>query len=51
MVVDTRSIFEFLRMTSPSFIGLITIYDTENFIEELKRVFNGMHVVDTRELS
>ena len=37
---------EFLRMNAPSFIGLSTIEDMENFVEELKKVFNVMHVVD-----
>ena len=34
-------------MNHPSFIGSSTIQDQENFIDELKKVFDVMHVVDT----
>ena len=34
-------------MNPPSFAGLNTIEDLENFIEELKKVFNVMQVIDT----
>ncbi|XP_027768121.1 uncharacterized protein LOC114074402 [Solanum pennellii] len=50
VVVDTKSIFEFLRMTPPSFIGSITMNDPENFIEELKMVFYVMHVANTESV-
>ena len=33
-------------MKPPSFSGSSTIEDPENFIEELKKVFDVMHVVD-----
>jgi len=44
---DTSRIREFLRMNPPSFTGLSTAEDPENFIEELKKVFDVMHVTDT----
>ena len=44
---DTSRIFEFLRMNPPSFACLNTIEDLENFIEELKKVFNVIHFFDT----
>ncbi|WMV59617.1 hypothetical protein MTR67_053002 [Solanum verrucosum] len=40
---DTSRIREFLRMNPPSFTGLSTAEDPENFIEELKKVFDVMH--------
>jgi len=44
---DTLRIREILRMNPPSFTGLRTAEDPENFIEELKKVFYVMHVTDT----
>ncbi|KAG5614487.1 hypothetical protein H5410_014311 [Solanum commersonii] len=43
---DTLRVCEFLRMNSPSFTSSSTAQDPENFIEELKRVFDVMHVAD-----
>ncbi|KAH0755813.1 hypothetical protein KY290_026083 [Solanum tuberosum] len=43
---NTSRIREFLRMNPPSFTGSSTIEDPENFIEELKKVFDVMHVAD-----
>ncbi|WMV38098.1 hypothetical protein MTR67_031483 [Solanum verrucosum] len=43
---DTSRIREFLRMNPPSFSGSSTTEDPKNFIEELKMVFNVMHVTD-----
>ncbi|XP_015164177.1 uncharacterized protein [Solanum tuberosum] len=43
---DTSRIRDFLRMNPPSFIGSSTTEDPENFIEELKKVFDVMHVVN-----
>ena len=45
--VDTSRIREFLRMNPPSFTGSSTTEDPENFIEELKKVFEVMYVADT----
>ena len=41
--VDTSRIPEFLRMNPPSFKSSITTEDLENFVEELKKVFDVMH--------
>ena len=41
---------EFLRMNPPSFSGLNTPEDPKNFIEELKNVFEVMHVADTERV-
>ncbi|KAK4733898.1 hypothetical protein R3W88_008159 [Solanum pinnatisectum] len=45
-VADTSRICELLRMNPPSFIGSSVHEDPENFIEELKKVFDMMHVAD-----
>ena len=47
---DTLRIREFLRMNPLSFTGLITIEDLENFVEELKKFFDVMHVADTERV-
>ncbi|WMV18322.1 hypothetical protein MTR67_011707 [Solanum verrucosum] len=47
---DTSRIREFLRMNPPSFTGSSTTEDLENFIEELKKVFEVMYVVDTERV-
>ena len=44
--VDTLRIRVFLRMNTPNFSGSRTIEDLENFVKELKNVFDVMHVVD-----
>ncbi|XP_049399660.1 uncharacterized protein LOC125863665 [Solanum stenotomum] len=44
-VVDTSRIRELLRMNPPRFIGSSVIEDPKNFIEELKRLFDVMHMV------
>ncbi|KAH0729719.1 hypothetical protein KY290_000849 [Solanum tuberosum] len=44
---DTSRIRELLRMNPPSFTGSSTAEDPENFIEELKKVFDVIHVTDT----
>ncbi|WMV38353.1 hypothetical protein MTR67_031738 [Solanum verrucosum] len=49
-VADTSRIQEFLRMNPPSFTGSSTTEDPENFIEELKKVFEVMHVADTERV-
>ena len=41
---------EFLRMNPLSFTGSIPIEDPENFVEELKKVFEVMHVVDVERV-
>lgn len=47
---DISKIGEFLRMNHPSFTGLITIKDLENFVEEQKKVFDVMHIGDTKRV-
>ncbi|XP_049344199.1 uncharacterized protein LOC125808560 [Solanum verrucosum] len=47
---DTSWICEFLRMNPPSFTGSRTTEDPQNFTEELKKVFDVMHVVDTERI-
>ncbi|XP_049392924.1 uncharacterized protein LOC125857369 [Solanum stenotomum] len=44
---NTSRIHEFFRMNPPSFIGSKTSEDPENFANELKKVFDVMHVADT----
>ena len=43
-------IHEFMRMNPSSFTGLSIIEDLENFVEELKNVFDVMHVVDAERV-
>ncbi|KAG5575755.1 hypothetical protein H5410_055889 [Solanum commersonii] len=45
---DTSMIHEFLRMNPLSFTGSSTSEDPENFVDELKKVFKVMHVVDAK---
>ncbi|WMV36783.1 hypothetical protein MTR67_030168 [Solanum verrucosum] len=47
---DTSRIREFLGMNPPSFMGSSTTEDLEDFIEELKKIFNVMHVADTERV-
>nr|AAT39945.1 Putative polyprotein, identical [Solanum demissum] len=49
-VVDTSRIRELLRMNPPSFTGSSVTEDPENFIEELKRVFDVMHVAESERV-
>ena len=49
-MVDTSRIRELLRMNPPSFSGSSISENPENFIEELKRVFHVMHVVDAERV-
>ncbi|XP_049410425.1 uncharacterized protein LOC125873561 [Solanum stenotomum] len=44
---DTSRIRELLRMNPPSFTGSSISEDLENFVDELKKVFDVMHVTDT----
>ncbi|WMV28524.1 hypothetical protein MTR67_021909 [Solanum verrucosum] len=44
---NTSRIRELLGMNPPSFTGSSTTEDPENFIEELKKIFDVMHVSDT----
>ncbi|XP_049391455.1 uncharacterized protein LOC125855803 [Solanum stenotomum] len=44
---DTSRIHEFLRMNRLSFTGSSTTEDPENFSEELKKVFEVIHIADT----
>ena len=39
-----------MRMNPSSFTGSSPIEDPENFIEKHKKVFNVMHVVDTKRV-
>ena len=41
---------DFLRINPPSFTGLSTTEDMENFVEKLKKVFNVMHVIDAERV-
>ncbi|KAK4722051.1 hypothetical protein R3W88_012284 [Solanum pinnatisectum] len=45
-VTDTSRICKLLRMNPPSFTGSSVTEDPENFIEELKRLFDVMHIAD-----
>ncbi|KAG5576254.1 hypothetical protein H5410_056388 [Solanum commersonii] len=47
---DTSRIREFLRMNPSSFTVSNTSEDLENFIKELKKVFDVMHVDDTERV-
>ena len=47
---DTSRIHEFLGMNPPSFMGSSTTEDQENFIEELKKIFDVMHVANTERI-
>ena len=47
---NTMRIFEFLRINPPSFTGSKTTEDPENFIEELKKVYEVMYVVDFKRV-
>ena len=47
---DTLRIREFLRMNPPSFTGLGTTGDPKNIVEELKKVFYMMHVIDVERV-
>ena len=47
---DTSRIREFLGMNPPSFMGSSTTEDPEDFIEELKKIFDVMHVADTERV-
>ena len=40
----------FLRINPPSFTGSKTTEDPENFIEELKKVYEVMYVVDFKRV-
>ena len=47
---DTLRIREFLRMNSPSFSIQCISEDTKNINEELRKVFEVMHVGDTERV-
>ena len=47
---ETQRICEFLRMNPPSLNGSSIIEDLDNFVEELKKVFDVMHVVDAKRV-
>jgi len=49
-VVDTSRIRELLRMNPPSFSGSSISENLENFIEELKRIFDVMHVAESERV-
>jgi len=49
-VVDTSRIRELLRMNTPSFTCSSVTENLENFIEELKRVFDVMHVAESERV-
>uniref|UniRef100_M1DMF2 Retrotransposon gag protein n=1 Tax=Solanum tuberosum TaxID=4113 RepID=M1DMF2_SOLTU len=47
---DTSRIRDFLRMNPPSFTGSSTSEDPKNFVDELKKVFDVMHVANTKRV-
>ncbi|WMV14455.1 hypothetical protein MTR67_007840, partial [Solanum verrucosum] len=49
-VVDTSRIRELLRMNPPNFTGSSISENSENFIEELKMVFDVMHVAESERV-
>lgn len=49
-LVDTSRIREFLRMNPLSFTNSSTTEDTKNFIEELQKVFEVMHIADAEQV-
>ncbi|WMV08836.1 hypothetical protein MTR67_002221 [Solanum verrucosum] len=49
-VADTSRIREFLRIKPPSFTGSSVTEDPKNFVEELLKVFEIMHVVDAERV-
>ncbi|WMV28602.1 hypothetical protein MTR67_021987 [Solanum verrucosum] len=49
-VVNTSRIHELLRMNPPSFTGSSVTENSENFIEELKRVFDVMQVAESERV-
>uniref|UniRef100_M1DL44 Gag-pol polyprotein n=1 Tax=Solanum tuberosum TaxID=4113 RepID=M1DL44_SOLTU len=49
-VADTSRIREFLRMNPPSFFGSSVTEDPKNFVEELQKVFEVMHVADVERV-
>jgi len=48
--VDTSRVREFLRMNPPSFTSSSTTEDSKNFVEELQKVFEVMHVTDAERV-
>ncbi|WMV29732.1 hypothetical protein MTR67_023117, partial [Solanum verrucosum] len=46
-VTDTSRIHEFLRMNPPNVTGSSVLNDPENFVEELQKVCEVMHVADS----
>ena len=48
--VDTQRIREYVRINPPSLNGSSIIEDLDNFVEELKKVFDVMHVVDAKRV-
>lgn len=49
-LVDTSSIHELVKMNPPSFTGSSVTEDPQKFIEDLKNIFDVMHVAeDERE--
>ncbi|WMV08188.1 hypothetical protein MTR67_001573 [Solanum verrucosum] len=47
-IIDTSKIREFLRMNPPDFIGSSVTEDPENFVEEVQKVVEVMHVADAK---
>ncbi|XP_049342920.1 uncharacterized protein LOC125807249 [Solanum verrucosum] len=50
-VANTSRVRELLRMNPPSFTSSSVTEDLDNFIEELKRLFDVMHVADMERSS
>ncbi|KAK4724206.1 hypothetical protein R3W88_026985 [Solanum pinnatisectum] len=49
-VANTSRICEFLRMNPLDFTGSSVTEDPENFVEELQKMFEAMHVVDVERV-
>ena len=49
-VADTSRVREFLWMNPPSFTCSSVTENLENFVEELQKVFEIMHIVDTERV-
>ncbi|KAK4737501.1 hypothetical protein R3W88_001198 [Solanum pinnatisectum] len=49
-VADTSKIHEFLRMNPPDFTGSSVTEDPENFMEEIQKVFEIMHIANAKRV-
>ena len=49
-MADTSRVHDFLRMNPPSFTGWSTIEDSENFVDDVKKVFDKMNDFDVKRV-